>query len=146
MDVLIAHKAPLETRDVFGRTALMLASGSGHVEAVRLLLRRGADADSTDQHGLTAMEMAVAQGQDKAALLIRVAKLAEDLRPFLEAAKIGDVATMHPILQKIPDAVDVFDIGMVFVLLCTADAHTDATRTRTQMGPLHYTGPRGTTT
>ena len=45
-----------------GRTALLLAAMNGHLEAVALLLSRGAAVDATDKKGATPMNLAAQEG------------------------------------------------------------------------------------
>jgi ankyrin repeat protein len=54
-----------------GRTALMLACGAGHREAVRALIRAGADVDRQDALGRTALNHAVDGGRQELARWLR---------------------------------------------------------------------------
>jgi len=54
------------------RTALMVAAANGSVEAVRVLLELGADPKLKDADGLTAVELAVAKSQHRAAAEIQL--------------------------------------------------------------------------
>ncbi|EGD76814.1 hypothetical protein PTSG_08162 [Salpingoeca rosetta] len=48
----------VELRDSIGRSLSMLAAGLGKLQALKFLLREGADARAVDQHGLTLLEHA----------------------------------------------------------------------------------------
>ncbi len=52
-------------------TALMWAAAYGHVETVKLLLARGADAGATDNRGKTALNVATEEQQAAVAELLR---------------------------------------------------------------------------
>ena len=52
-------------------TALMWAAAYGHVETVKLLLARGADAGATDNRGKTALSVATEEQQAAVAELLR---------------------------------------------------------------------------
>jgi ankyrin repeat protein len=61
---LLAKGAPVDAPEpVQGQTALMWAAAEGHVDAVTLLLRRGADQAARSKGGFTAFLFAVRQGQ-----------------------------------------------------------------------------------
>lgn len=61
--LLVAHDSHLNTKDAFGRTALMHATETGQTTAVTFLLGTGAcDIDATDAEGLTAFIMAARFG------------------------------------------------------------------------------------
>lgn len=49
---------PVDIKDKFGRTPLMLAAERGSVEVIRLLLKAGADPSVTTKEGLTAASFA----------------------------------------------------------------------------------------
>ncbi|PWB76610.1 MAG: hypothetical protein C3F08_11220, partial [Candidatus Methylomirabilota bacterium] len=54
-----------------GATALMLASGSGHVESVERLLNHGADVKAEDHNRRTARGYAVSSGHTKVAEMLQ---------------------------------------------------------------------------
>ena len=54
-------------------TALMWAAGQGHVDAVKLLLARGARPDLRDDRGLTAREIASQAGHIAVAAILATA-------------------------------------------------------------------------
>jgi uncharacterized protein len=65
-----AAPAAIDARDASGQTPLMHAARAGQVEALSLLLDRGAATDATDSAGYTALIHAGANGQKAAALLL----------------------------------------------------------------------------
>lgn len=56
---LVDGGCPIDARDRYGQTALMLAAQAGHLAAVALLIERGADLDHTAKYGLSALMLAV---------------------------------------------------------------------------------------
>jgi ankyrin repeat protein len=62
-EIIRAYRNPdWSDRDRFGATALMLASGNGHAEAVRALLEIGAPVGDMDDDGATALHYAARLG------------------------------------------------------------------------------------
>lgn len=69
---LLDAGAPIDARDSESQaTPLHRAASWGRVDVVKLLLERGADARLTDKSGHTALDLAVANGQNEAAALLR---------------------------------------------------------------------------
>ena len=61
-----------------GTTALMFAAGSGHVDAVNVLVAAGADVDAKDNRGLTARDYTMVYGmehENDAATAIKVVQV-----------------------------------------------------------------------
>ena len=56
--LLLDHGARLDAADNRGRTALMIAAETGHLEMVDLLLKRGANRDLRDKAGKSAADLA----------------------------------------------------------------------------------------
>jgi Ankyrin repeats (3 copies) len=56
----LASGSDIESRDAWGRTALMLATLNGQTQAVNALLARGADPNAADAQGITPLAAAVA--------------------------------------------------------------------------------------
>jgi len=54
------------------QTPLMVAAKSGHVEAVKLLLKAGADINLRDQNGQTAIQLAQASGLPAASTIVKL--------------------------------------------------------------------------
>ena len=52
------YKADINQRDVYGRTALMLASKLGHTSIVKLLIQSGADSQLIDDDKKSAFNYA----------------------------------------------------------------------------------------
>merc|ERR1712194_959180 len=64
VELLLEKKAPVNTQDNNGRTALHLATENNRKECVKMLLERGnAEANLTDIYGLTAGLLAGFRGQ-----------------------------------------------------------------------------------
>jgi hypothetical protein len=59
VEAAMAKGQAVDSRDLSGRTALMLAAGNGHASTVRLLLDNGADANARDAHGWNAYMFAL---------------------------------------------------------------------------------------
>ena len=74
LDRLIAQGAVIDAPDEAGRTPLMLATISGHADAVRRLLAAGAITTLTDREGLTALQHAQRRGLVGVAALIEAAR------------------------------------------------------------------------
>ena len=58
----LAAGFPVDTRDEFGNTALMVACQNGHKRLAKLCLKYGASSDSTNHQGNTSLHYAVAYG------------------------------------------------------------------------------------
>ena len=75
LELLLQHSAPLDGRDVFGRTPLMYAVLYDQPAVAKLLLRRGAASGIHDRTGRTALQLAAGRRCDRdpdlAALLSR---------------------------------------------------------------------------
>ena len=74
----LAVGAPIDSRDRFGQTGLMLAAMFGRIEAVELLIRAGAALDATAKFGLSATMLAVVNGHE--AVAIALAQAGANLR------------------------------------------------------------------
>lgn len=59
------------TRNAIGETPLMYAVRSGRVRVIKQLLKAGADVNSRDSEGKTALDYA--EGREKAAAILRAA-------------------------------------------------------------------------
>jgi Ankyrin repeats (3 copies) len=57
------EQVDIDSRDADGRTALMLATLHGQINAVKLLLEHGADPNIADEHGTTPLRAAVDSNQ-----------------------------------------------------------------------------------
>jgi len=64
------RKNDIKAKEKYGKTALMSASESGHVDVVRILLEEWADVDAKDSFGLTALLFATANGHADVAQLL----------------------------------------------------------------------------
>jgi cytohesin len=63
-EILLAHGADLQARDLEGRTPLLVACNSDHAQedTVHLLLAKGAEANARDKSGNTALILAARWG------------------------------------------------------------------------------------
>jgi len=69
---LIESGADVNAKDnLFGRTALMIASFYGHKEVVELLLKKGADVNAKDKNGRTALMIASKKGHKEIVELLK---------------------------------------------------------------------------
>ena len=73
----IRLSAEINGKDECGRTPLMHAAYDGRTEAVRFLLRNGADVNARDLWDVTAMAMASARGRNEIILLLKEAGATE---------------------------------------------------------------------
>ena len=71
VQALLDHGVDVNQRYANDATALMWAAAYGHVETVKLLLARGADAGATDNRGKTALGVATEEQQAAVAELLR---------------------------------------------------------------------------
>ena len=96
---LLCEGHPIDGRDRYGQTALMLAARNGHYEVVRLLLDNGADADVTAKFGLSALMLALINGHTAVAGSIINAGADLSLKgggpPGFDGKTAGDLAEMH---------------------------------------------------
>lgn len=67
---LLKDGEPLDGRDRFGQTALILAARHGHRSIVDLLVACGADLDVTAKYGLSALMLAIVNGHTDVALAL----------------------------------------------------------------------------
>ena len=84
--------APLDARDRYGQTMLMLAAHAGHLEAVRECLGRGAARDVTAKDGLSALMLAVIAGHADVARALVAAGADTTLRATGAAGFSGKAA------------------------------------------------------
>lgn len=86
---------------LLGKTALLIATASGHAAAVAALLEIGADIDARDNYGSTALTLATEQGRaDIISILIEHGanlelRSADKLTPFMIATGRKDIAIMQ---------------------------------------------------
>lgn len=76
VDLLLRHGATVDRRTADGLTPLMLAAAQGHLDLLRLLLRRGASLASVDGAGRNAEATAARRSRTEAVELLREVRLA----------------------------------------------------------------------
>lgn len=100
IELLINNKPPadLESRTAEGMTPLLLAAQGGHVEAVKILVKAGADVEARGRDGRGAVHWFARQGlKDGIEWLIKEGKADTELRnrdgytPLNTAAALGDL-------------------------------------------------------
>src|SRR5438034_443816 len=78
VDAMLAQGVPVDMKDNFGETALMVAAQDGHIDTVNLLLARGANANVHRQgDGFTALGLAKSMHKTLVAQKLREAGAAE---------------------------------------------------------------------
>lgn len=106
---LLAHRADIidSIDNHQGLTALMLASGEGHIETVKLLLDKGAKIDISDNKGLTALHLASINGYFKTVRLlidemenIDIAGKINGLTALMLASGKGHIKTVKLLLNR----------------------------------------------
>jgi ankyrin repeat protein len=78
--LLAQHGAQVDARDLHGNTALILAAGDQHVDAVRALISCGADVNAASKRGHTALHAAARLGNEAIMRLLVDAKANIDAR------------------------------------------------------------------
>jgi ankyrin repeat protein len=96
-----------DLNDLTGKTALMLASEKGHVEAIKLLIERGANVVATDKKGNTSLLLASGNGHVEAMrILLDKGAIVEaktnfiDETPLIKAAGKNCVEAMELLLER----------------------------------------------
>ena len=97
--LLLKHKAKVDSRGPFGRSALMAACLAGNGEIAEALLDAGADVDARDAHGVT---------------------------PLLEAARAGSNAVLRLLAERQADAAVRDAAGRNALLIACQSARADA--------------------
>lgn len=95
VQLLLKHKAKIDTRDSHARSALHEAALAGHVDIIATLLAAGADVQARDEHGRT---------------------------PWLDAARGGHVAALDALAEAGSSATAIDGEGRnALMLACTGD-------------------------
>ncbi len=117
VQLLLRHKAKVDTRDRDGRTALHVAAANGHAELVAALLDAGADVQARDAHGMTPLLAAARGGRVSAfdALLAAASDVAAK-------DEEGRSALVHAVQADVPSLALVQRIRELGVDAGTADA------------------------
>jgi ankyrin repeat protein len=80
--ILLICTSPVNERDETRRTPLMIAVMNRDIDIVQLLLTKGADTTCRDLDNNTALDYAVASGNETIRELIKTASIAQQQRPF----------------------------------------------------------------
>jgi ankyrin repeat protein len=80
--LLAQHGANVEARDLHGNTAIILAAGDQHVDAVRALIVCGANVNAANKRGDTALHAAARLGNEA------IVRLLVDARANIDAREI----------------------------------------------------------
>ena len=114
----LAHPAKEGRFSSFANPALVMAAKGGHLDALKLLRRHGANLDATDQYDRTALMVAASSGSyDACRELIRCgasasAVDAQGLNPLLHACWGRSPGCVKELLESAgadPDEADLFD-------------------------------------
>jgi hypothetical protein len=99
--------APIDGRDRYGQTMLMLAAHAGHEAIVSDLVARGADLDVTAKYGLSALMLAIVAGRQDVARILVAAGADTTLRGTGAAGFAGktaaDLARLRGLADLPPD-------------------------------------------
>ncbi len=96
---LLRHKAPVDSTDALGRSALLHAAREGHAGIVRVLLDAGADPELADRYGTT---------------------------PLMEAARAGATTVVELLAERHPDVHAADSHGRTALLLACQSPRADA--------------------
>ncbi|XP_015219420.2 ankyrin repeat domain-containing protein 50 [Lepisosteus oculatus] len=150
MASLFLEKAnvPLESQDAEGRTALHVASWHGQLEAIRLLLQHGANANAQDVEGRPPLHSAAWQGHASAAsLLIESGGANVDQTCHQQAATAlciaaqeGHTEVVEVLLAKRANPTHADKYGRTPVKVAGKRGHTKIVRLLESYGAPHYVG------
>ena len=105
VELLLAHGALINHRNIKGATPLTLASSNGHAAIVQHLLQAGADAHVLANDGFSCLLAAIGKSPAIAIMLLQHSSLHKDLpnplgqTPLREAALRGQTAVVRLLLQ-----------------------------------------------
>ena len=119
---LIGVKAPLETRDSEGSTALMLATRANHIETARILIEAGADVNAKDRIEDSPYLYAAAEGHLE--ILRLTLRHGADLKStnryggtgLIPACHHGHVETVYALLKTAIDNNHINNLGWTALL------------------------------
>ena len=106
VEALLAAKADVNAKTIFGRTALMQAAFGGHAEVAQALLAAGADVNGGDEHGWTPLIIAASKGHVAVAQMLLAAradvnaKQADGQTALWMAAHHGDIDVVRLLLAN----------------------------------------------
>lgn len=87
MKLILNHNPQYETKDKDDRTPLMLAAECGNLEGVGQLLEKGVSTVTTDKEGMTALDLAAANGHEQ--LVLALLPKVEDDKERMKALQLA---------------------------------------------------------
>ena len=103
IQVLVRHDAHVDVRTKFGnRTALYWAAEKGHVDAVKTLIKLGADVTAQDEDGQTAVHVATSFGHTDVVDLLKVHDV-QDAKAAVKALNLKELVRFQDAMEVLTD-------------------------------------------
>jgi ankyrin repeat protein len=128
VELLLAHQADPEHKNLAGETALIEAAGAGYTKVITVLISHRAAINVADAKGLTALDHAEAERHEETAKFLRErgAIGATTMKDLLAAARTGDLPTVQRLLKLMPDRINLADENQNTLLMLAAQQKRDA--------------------
>jgi len=133
--LLSAHKELLDSQTIDGKTPLILAAFSGHLEAFQILLKAGADALATEGDGWNAMHYAAYDGHNEMVRMLSTYKQLIDAKaggcdytPLMFAAQSGFVEVCELLLKAGANPLATTEFGVNALHLAAHDGRFGVVR------------------